>query len=108
MVEVVGSNPAGPISENPWVPCESKGFFVSLSLVASLRLSRPGVFARRVRGAVRIGVFGTSVPSTTTVTQHGLTNEKDRGTYHGSIDVVDCAKVRRGFLSLVDIGLPRA
>ena len=29
------------------------------------------------------------------VTQHGLTNEKDRGTYHGSIEVVDCAKVRR-------------
>jgi hypothetical protein len=79
-----------------------------LSLVASLRLSRPGVFARRVRGAVRVGVYGTSVPSTTTVTQHGVTNEKDRGTYHGSIDVVDCAKVRRGFFSLVDIGLPPA
>ena len=45
VVEVVGSNPAGPISENPWVPCESKGFFVSWSLVASSRLSRPGVFA---------------------------------------------------------------
>jgi hypothetical protein len=65
-------------------------------------------FARRVRGAVRIGVFGTCVSSTTSVTQHGLTNEKDRGTYHASIDVVDCAKVRRGFFSFVDIGLSRA
>ena len=45
VVEVVGSNPAGPISENPWFPCESKGFFVSVSIVASSRLSRPGVFA---------------------------------------------------------------
>ena len=29
VVEVVGSNPAGPIGENPWFPCDSKGFFVS-------------------------------------------------------------------------------
>jgi hypothetical protein len=60
----------------------------NFSIVASRR------FCRRVRCAVRIGVFGTCVPSTTSVTQHGLTNEKDRGTYHGYIDVVDCA----GFL----------
>ena len=63
----------------------------------------PGVFARRVRGAVRVGVFGTCVSSTTSVTQHGLTNEKDRGTYHGYIDVVDCAKVRSGPLGSLEV-----
>jgi hypothetical protein len=45
-----------------WVsdhPEEAKGAWVFLR------------FARRVRGAVRVGVFGTSVPSTTSVTQHG-------------------------------------
>lgn len=45
VVEVVGSNPAGPIGENPWFPCDSKGFFVSWSLVAISRSSRPGDFA---------------------------------------------------------------
>jgi hypothetical protein len=36
VVEVVGSNPAGPIGENPWFPCDSKGFFVWWSLVAAV------------------------------------------------------------------------
>ena len=36
VVEVVGSNPAGPIDENPWFPCDSKGFFVWWSLVAAV------------------------------------------------------------------------
>jgi hypothetical protein len=109
-----------------------QGFFRFLFFCCNFSIVAPRRFSFRVRGAVRIGVFGTCVPSTTSVTQHGLTNEKDRGTYHGSIDVVDCAryvarslgflypswvtsltalsmkslsKVRRGFISSVDIGL---
>ena len=31
----------------------------------------PRRFCRRVRGAVRVGVFGTCVSSTTSITQHG-------------------------------------
>ena len=98
VVEVVGSNPAGPIGENPWFPCDSKGFFVFVVACFNFSIVAPRRFSLRVRCAVRIGVFGTCVPSTTSVTQHGLTNEKDRGTYHGYIDVVDCAEVRYAVL----------
>jgi len=50
-------------------------------------------FARRVRGADRVRVIGIYVPEHIRYPTH-LTNEKDRGTYHGYIDVVDCAEVR--------------
>ncbi len=35
VVEVVGSNPAGPISENPVIPLGLQGFFVPMSLSLS-------------------------------------------------------------------------
>jgi hypothetical protein len=57
VVEVVGSNPAGPIGENPWFPCDSKGFFVFV-VACCRRLGPkmpPGQFDRYLSRAAAIG-----------------------------------------------------